>query len=36
LLELETRAAFQRQDRKDMRARAARALGMETPEDDSP
>jgi hypothetical protein len=36
LLELETRAAFQRQDRKDMRARAARAAGMETPEDDSP
>lgn len=36
LLELETRAAFQRQDRKDARARAARAAGMETPEDDSP
>jgi hypothetical protein len=36
LLELETRAAFLRQDRKDMRARAARAAGMETPEDDSP
>ena len=36
LLELETRAAFQRQDRKDMRARAARAAGMETAEDDSP
>jgi nitroreductase len=34
LLELETRAAFQRQDRKDARARAARAAGMETPEDD--
>ena len=36
LLELETRAAFLRQDRKDMRARAARAAGMETAEDDSP
>jgi hypothetical protein len=36
LLELETRAAFQRQDRKDMRARAARAAGMETPEDAGP
>ncbi len=34
LLELETRAAFLRQDRKDERARAARAAGMETPEDD--
>src|SRR5688572_22675490 len=31
LIELETRAAFARQDRKDMRARAARAAGMETP-----
>lgn len=36
LLELETRAAFLRQDRKDERARAARAAGMETPEDTSP
>ena len=36
LLELETRAAFLRQDRKDLRARAARAAGMETAEDDSP
>jgi hypothetical protein len=36
LLELETRAAFQRQDRKDARTRAARAAGMETAEDDSP
>src|SRR6185503_8886273 len=36
LLELDTRAAFLRQDRKDARTRAARAAGMETPEDDSP
>ena len=36
LLELETRAAFQRQDRKDERARAARAAGMELPEGESP
>lgn len=32
LLELETRAAFQRQDRKDAQARAARAAGMPVPE----
>jgi hypothetical protein len=36
LLELDTRAAFLRQDRKDARTRAMRAAGMETPEDDSP
>jgi len=32
LLELETRAAFQRQDRKDARMRAARAAGTTLPE----
>jgi hypothetical protein len=36
LIELETRAAFARQDRKDARARAARAAGTESPEDDRP
>jgi hypothetical protein len=36
LIELETRAAFARQDRKDARMRAARAAGMETAEDDAP
>jgi hypothetical protein len=34
LLELETRAAFARQDRKDARARAARMTGTESPEDE--
>jgi hypothetical protein len=34
LLELETRAAFARQDRKDMRARVARTAGMESPDDE--
>ena len=34
LTELETRAAFVRQDRKDARARAARAAGTESPEDE--
>jgi len=33
LVELETRAAFTRQDRKDARARAARNTGTEGPED---
>jgi hypothetical protein len=36
LIELETRAAFARQDRKDERARTARIAGMESPEDDAP
>jgi len=34
LLELETRAAFARQDRKNMRARIARAAGTEAPDDE--
>ncbi len=34
LLELETRAAFARQDRKDARTRATRAMGTEGPEDE--
>jgi hypothetical protein len=34
LLELDTRAAFARQDRKDARARAARIAGTESPQDD--
>ncbi len=34
LIELDTRAAFARQERKDARMRAARAAGMETLEDD--
>jgi len=34
LLELETRAAFARQDRKDVRARIARTAGMESPDDE--
>ena len=34
LTELDTRAAFARQDRKDARMRAARAAGMETADDD--
>jgi hypothetical protein len=34
LLEIETRAAFARQDRKDARARAGRTSGTETPEDE--
>lgn len=34
LIELETRAAFARQDRKDMRARIARTAGMESPDDE--
>ena len=33
LLELETRAAFARQDRKDMRARIERTAGTEAPDD---
>ena len=33
LLEIETRAAYTRQDRKDARARAARAAGTESAED---
>jgi hypothetical protein len=36
LLELETRAAFQRQERKDARSRAARAAGMPLSESDNP
>lgn len=32
LVELETRAAFQRQERKDAQARAARAAGTEIPD----
>jgi hypothetical protein len=34
LLELETRAAFARQDRKDARARIARTAGTEAPDDE--
>lgn len=34
LLELETRAAFARQDRKDMRARISRTAGTEAPDDE--
>ncbi len=34
LLELETRAAFARQDRKDARARVARTAGTEAPDDE--
>jgi hypothetical protein len=34
LVELETRAAFARQDRKDARARTARAAGTEVPDDE--
>ena len=34
LLELDTRAAFARQDRKDARARAARIAGTESPDDE--
>jgi hypothetical protein len=36
LIELETRAAFARQDRKDERARAARIAGTESPDDGGP
>ena len=36
LIELETRAAFARQDRRDASARAARASGTESPEDEQP
>lgn len=34
LIELETRATFARQDRKDARARATRTAGTESPEDE--
>jgi len=34
LIELESRAAFARQDRKDVRTRATRAMGTEAPEDE--
>ena len=34
LLDIETRNALARQDRKDARARAARTIGTETPEDE--
>jgi hypothetical protein len=34
LIEIETRAAFARQDRKDARARATRTAGTKSPEDE--